>query len=587
MINTPNHNALDAHHHVPSTAAKAFAVLELHPGFFGRLAEINFPDSGGINDRSPDDLSPTPLEDYSQHPEARESPGYEDYGSILTTGTLSHKLNLNSNISRSLERRDNDSLIAFYTHTWAKHCLPALHTTFQYLEPAFGPSPVVTDIMISLSACCLSRRLPQRKVSSSPHNPVTRFRPNNGHESLSYEHYGTVMRRVAGWDHQAFDTNPVLGLFLLVLFCYLEASMGNFRNFRIHSNAIKILTEKYSDIVTLYGADLLAAWVDVEAQNWWRRAYFSTPDFHRDQLNSSSQLLSSSLGLVLQATKNPRASVLLILCESHRLNSAAIVSNWSSIQGDQTVIQSDDPSSPKSVGLGSTPSTSNIRQHIMHLQVQSQMLDKWHMSQPASNLPLSEPERDSHTIDRLSINIIHPLRFASHDAAMNFAYYVTARVMQCTGPLEQLEQRLPVEASTAYEAERWISILIGIATGLDWKECVRLNVYRVGLANLLLAGAMHCHSLEIGLWFQSWLERQVEDNDLEEGNFPLSQILDTLYLVNMERSNGWDVIALFQTEDDGGGSGKFGSYHSQDLRSLTVYGRSRATGELCVYTRMI
>ena len=137
------------------------------------------------------------------------------------------------------------------------------------------------------------------------------------------------------------------------------------------------------------------------------------------------------------------------------------------------------------------------------------------------------------------------------------------------------------------EVEAWILILLRIAAGISWKHCVRQNVYTVGFTGLLLACMLKSRNPATGLWIQRWLEEHLKGDEFEEGNFPVFQVLETVRLVNRERADGWDVLSLFQTVDDRGGSGKLGSYHSQRLVSLLVYARCRSTGSMQSYCRMI
>ncbi|ETN45718.1 uncharacterized protein HMPREF1541_09551 [Cyphellophora europaea CBS 101466] len=476
-------------------------------------------------------------------------------------------------VPRTLTQTNAESLVAYYTDAWTVHCLPALHPTFRHLTSPSGLGSVVTDSIVSLAACRLSRRLPQRKLIFSAKAPAMSFRPDGDHESLSYEHYGIVMHRLATWHPRNFDANPVFGLALLVMFCYLESSMGNFRNFHLHSKAIKVLVQNHSDTVLQCGLALLAAWIEVEAQSWWRRVYFSTPEFHQGKHSGSPQLLEPQLAAALHTSNTPRASILLILCESHRLNSTAVLVRWGQ-RHDEKLLESVDTCADHG------PNT--LERYTAQLECQSKMLDNWHASQSSTDLPISPVALCPQS------SLGQPLRFRSHDAAMNFAYYATARVMQCIQPLQILGLASTAGLPSAYkEAEIWISLLLGIAAGIDWRECIRLNVYRVGFASLLLACALRSHNLAIGASMQTWLEERLQNTDFEEGNFPVFQVLGTLRLINRERSRGWDVISLHQIEDDGGGSGKLSSYHSQDLQSLVVYGRSRATGELRVYQRTL
>ena len=482
-------------------------------------------------------------------------------------------------------RHDLTQATVFYLDSWRKQCIPGLHKAFQQLESHPGPT-ILTDIKLALSACRLSRSLPQRKISSPSAVAGLCFRPDAGHESISHAHYGAVMRKMAGWTRGDFDLDPSLGLVVLVLFCHLESSMGNFREFRIHSGGTRRLIQVYSDWVVRRGVGLLAAWVEVEMQNWWRRVYFSTPDFHRDH---GSLSLPYPLESVLSTGVHPRAAVLLILCESHRLSNAAIISAWD-IWGGEDFSSADNTSL-----LGTTRARNyggglSVGDYAALLSVQAAKLDSWLRLLPASDLPREWQVAEGNLLpDGNDLDIL-PLRFNSHASAMNFAYYLTARVMQCTDPLESLgfPPRTDPDFDHGEEVEAWISLVLRVAAGIDWRDCPRLNVFTVGLASLLLSCALRSRRPATGIWIQTWLEqRLLVGNDFEEGNFPVFQVLETVRLVNRERAGGMDVFALFQTVDEGGGGGKLGSYHSQSLVSLCVYGRRRATGGLCVYRRTL
>ncbi|CAM1502508.1 Fc.00g044920.m01.CDS01 [Cosmosporella sp. VM-42] len=436
--------------------------------------------------------------------------------------------------------------------------------------------------MATLSACRLSRSLPQRRLFKVSDTPWLCFRPDAGHEYLSGELYGSAMRKMAWWSLQEFDSQPILALTVLVLFCYLESSMGNFQEFRLHSEAVEKFLESYSDGVIPHDAGLVAAWVEVKMQNWWRRAYFSIPDFHRDY---NAPLLNSELQAICLTAQYRRASVLWILCESHRLNATAIVEFWDGRYHDDQIVVPDDFSySLLEVEPEQPRERLSWSQYVALTKSESEKLDAWHSSLPASDLPEfieSQSNRSTLNPQKLEIQAIH---FGSHTSAMNFAYYIAARAMQCTGPIQSLENHSLMDMDCVYgEVESWILILLRIAAGVSWKECIRLNVYTIGLTGLLLACALRSRSLSIGLWIEEWLEEHLTGDEFEEGNFPVFQVLAALRLVNRERRNGLDVFALFQTVNDGGGSGKFGSYHSQLIKSLLVYGRCRTTGQIYSY----
>ncbi|KAK9775832.1 putative Zn(2)-C6 fungal-type domain-containing protein [Seiridium cardinale] len=118
---------------------------------------------------------------------------------------------------------------------------------------------------------------------------------------------------------------------------------------------------------------------------------------------------------------------------------------------------------------------------------------------------------------------------------MNFAYYVTARVMQCTEFLDCLEtSQSRMRISDACNSEPWIMVFLGVTAGIDWGHCKSLNAYTVDLSGLLLACDLHSSNLAIGLWAQAWAKQRYREGCLEEGSFPVFQILQILQIINLE-----------------------------------------------------
>ncbi|KAH8879250.1 hypothetical protein GQ53DRAFT_672446 [Thozetella sp. PMI_491] len=479
-------------------------------------------------------------------------------------------------------KQDPKYAVRFYINKWEEQCLPAMHISLHHLSSLLERPSLITDIMATLSACRLSRSHPQRKMFRLSDTPGLCFRPDAAHECLSSELYGSAIRKMAWWSRQDFDSNPTLGLAVLVLFCYLEASMGNFQEFRLHSDAIEKLTMDYNCSTTPWSASLLAAWVEVKMQNWWRRAHFSTPDFHH---NYSDPLLCPEIDGILATVDTRRALMLWMLCESHRINAAAVIARWD-IQTKNDIIMEVGDAPSLSSDAEAAPFANRLPQSgfAALAGVQSNKLDLWYASLPASDRSEATNIQEGQAALRSEELQVQPLRFNSHNSAMNFAYYATARALLCTGPLQSLDIASFVDIDHIYEqSEAWVLTLLRVAAGIDWKECIRCNVFTIGLAGLLLTCAMRSRRLVVGLWIQQWLEDRLKGQDFEEGNFPVFQILDALRLVNRERRDGRDVFSLFQAVNDGGGSGKFGSYHSQLIKSFLVYARCRTTGDLQAY----
>lgn len=477
----------------------------------------------------------------------------------------------------SVPQPRTSDVVGFYMSIWRLHCLPALNMTFKSMDTIRDQSSLITDTMATLAASRMSRKLPQRRLFMSSDSPGFCFRPDSGHEAFSSELYGSALRRMSCWRSENFDSNPMLAFATLVLFCYVESSMGYFKGFYIHSQGIEELLSKSADRIFPHCAGLLAAWVEVKMQNWWRRAYFGVPDFFQDYC---TPLLRPELQFISNNGSGRTATILWILCESHRLNTTALIACWAR-QGKgrqmreisiSTLVNNADPSEQPFI-------SSEI---VAMVKMYSAKLHEWRAYVPS----LAEIEANPNRPQPFDLKSPEheAIYFPSHQSAMNVAYYVVARVMHCAGPLQTFARASVHNIDYQYEEiEAWIFVLLRIAAGISWEDCVCLNAYTIGFAGLLLTCALSSRRLETGLWIQEWLERRLGRDGIEEGNFPVFQILDAVRLINRERRNGLDVVALFQTVDDGGGKGKFGSYSSQLISSMLVYGRCRSTGELASY----
>ncbi|KAL6361020.1 hypothetical protein LRP88_04482 [Fusarium phalaenopsidis] len=473
----------------------------------------------------------------------------------------------------------NDNQVV-YMDFWLNQCLPALHPIFKDF-PVLGNLPlVVTDTMMALSAGRLSRMLPQRKSFDFSSNPGFSFRPDSSHKTKSQKYYYSAIRGISDWVKNNSESQTTTTLATLILFCYWESSMGNFRDFSVHSGgATKLIEAQESTLVQqgFVGYGLMAAWVRAQMNNWWRRMHFSTVEFQRKQDPVS---ISPNVELILDLVGDIKASVLVMLCESLRIYSSAVVGYWDLFR--------DPPPTNKDSQPGSqTPTTSSASRegdaclypYTLLMKAQARKLNDWHTKLPLSQLPITSFHSAGPATSEDSRLTVEPLYFQSHDSAMNYAYYITARIIQSADLLKDQKS-----TTSAQETDRWALILVQIAAGIDWEECIRLNTFAIGFSGLLLVCAMHTSNPAIGLWIQNWLEERQRTSHLEEGSFPVLQILQVLRAVNHERARDRDVFAVFQTVDDGGGEGKFHSYHSQTLTSVMMYGKEKDTENMVSYS---
>ncbi|RSM14104.1 hypothetical protein CDV31_005566 [Fusarium ambrosium] len=419
--------------------------------------------------------------------------------------------------------------------------------------------------------------LPQRKSSDFSSIPGFSFKPDSSHRTKSQKYYYSAIKGISDWVKDNTESQTTTTLATLILFCYWESSMGNFRDFSVHSSgATKLIEAQESTLVQqgFVGHGLMAAWVRAQMNNWWRRMHFSTADFQRRQDPVS---ISPNVELILDLVGDSKASVLVMLCESLRIYSSAVVDYWN--LAGSTPINDEETSSAPTAFCADPEADACLYPYALLLKAQSRKLSDWHAKLPLSQLPIASFHSAYPTRLEDANLTVEPLYFQSHDSAMNYAYYITARIIQSAALFKDRKS-----TTVAQEADRWALILLQIAAGIDWEECIRLNTFAIGFSGLLFVCAIHTSNPAIGLWIQEWLEERQKTSHLEEGSFPVLQILQVLRAVNHERARGRDVFAVFQTVDDGGGEGKFHSYHSQTLTSVMMYGREKVNDKMISYS---
>lgn len=184
---------------------------------------------------------------------------------------------------------------------------------------------------------------------------------------------------------------------------------------------------------------------------------------------------------------------------------------------------------------------------LVRLEDESRRLDEWLSFLPPSQQPLA------HDVSKTS-----PISFESHDAALNFAYSVVARIMQCKSFLHNLPSRDPQQLGReCLEIEPWLRLLLRIVQGTDMQMSIIRNNYTIGFSGLLLAASLRCQDVSLGMQIEKWLQTLEEKQPTEEGAFPVYQTLAVVKGINRQRKMGRDVFGVSQPIDDGGGMPKF------------------------------
>ncbi|PYH91870.1 hypothetical protein BO71DRAFT_401032 [Aspergillus ellipticus CBS 707.79] len=416
-------------------------------------------------------------------------------------------------------------------------------------------NPILNDAILALSACNIGRFYSERKMH--PTEPMELLSPSLIHQTRSQLFYSSAIKKLTAMQPSDYNQNPTIILTALILFAHLESAMGNFQGFYCHVQGMMNLLEGRREREgTGEGTitSLLTSWMQIRYVVWWARAYFSSLDIHQ---HLPSIPIPISLRKSPETLHERRVRVLSIMCESHRLNFKAVLQHFRHPASNPEESDRD---------LDAIYADSSFL-----LAQQAAILDDCLLHLPSSEQPIY-------------LDGATNIHFHSHDAALNYAYYVVARIMQCTGVLQLLHSQ-STALQDGREEDLWAQTLVQIAQGIDMQTCVTRNSYTIGFSGLLLAGILRCRILSIGLEIQHWLQTLSDLHPTEEGAFPVYQTLSVVKVINQLRMVGRDVFAVTQPVDDGGGNPKVTAYNSQSIRSLLFHGRYR--GRDCLFEECI
>lgn len=420
-------------------------------------------------------------------------------------------------------------------------------------------SPMLRDALLALSSCNISRSNPESKYSLSVTCSGV-HRPSLIHSTRSQLYYSKAIKSFALMSHQDYQNHLPITLMVILIFAYVESSTGNSKAFDCHARGLSVfLDDLHQATGDSFVKSLLTAWSQARLVIWWSRGYYRSAEVQIQlPLVPLPTILQSSFGLF----EERRVLVLTIMCESYRLNTKAALKYWfpTQIMRDANSAQNDD-------------SFETI--HSL-LYAEARKLDEWLSHLPSSELPIARHPTENGT----SINLNTAIYFQSHDAALNYAYYVVARIMQSTDCLRRLPTRDPqLLGHEFFDAEPWIRLLLGIAKGSNMKTSIMRNTYTIGFCSLLLAAFLRCQDLSLSNLIEDWLQALEDLTPTEEGSFPIFQALSVIRAVKKQRVMGRDVFAVSQPVDNVGGT-KFDCYCSQMIGSLFVHGKLRSTGDL-------
>ncbi len=451
-----------------------------------------------------------------------------------------------------------------YLIHWQDHVLRALPPVFHELTAMLQEYQAMKNAALAIAACNLGRSLPEAQVERlSEDRLLTSYRPSREHQHHSQGYYILAIRDLANLPASYYVSHAISTLAIMLLFSYIEIGTGSFRGFSMHIHGAEqlISTQLPSLSLDATGRKLLGVWTRLRSYQWCQQRPLSWADFQR-----SLGLLSSG-DAILWVYDMRRETIIQIFGESYHLNCISLL-----VRVPQSIVHADGEDSG-SLFLGKEGCADQLRHR-------RDLLTKWHSMLKLYDLPIESfsTRRFETCAGEESELSVEPLRFQCHEAAMNYAYYVSSQILQDVHFLDSV----PVDGMNGVSGwmrtiSPWTLLLLRIAAGLDHRACAQENTYTVGITTLLVTCALRCRSLLIGKWIEGWLGKFRMLSVFEEGCVPTLQALDILRTVNSERAEGRDIFFLF--DGDGGDNLRLASYSCQNITSLHVYGRDRLTSQ--------
>ncbi|KAH6714633.1 hypothetical protein BKA61DRAFT_361617 [Leptodontidium sp. MPI-SDFR-AT-0119] len=395
--------------------------------------------------------------------------------------------------------RISGSQEALYFRHWnsnVRHLLPSI---FHDMASQPIQRPCFKSALLALAACNIAQCHPDVQklaLHEGDQEDVLGGEDHQQHSRLLYSAAICDFSRMEFIKENALDM-----LATLILFAYIELDIGSFRGLDFHLNgAERLLSDECAICLeTPVGRQLVSAWLGLRIRSWRHKIPFTAPGFQKDLV-----AMGIDFKQIFKEGNARGHAVVAILVESLRLSDMILFERLAG-RGDLDTVSSrcmqdylQKINRPSSTEPWRPRDPVQDEDYRLLLLEQEADLDAWHTSLPVSDLPVESFDRSRVLGPDLfggDINSQPPLRFRTHHCAMNYAYYTCARIAQSS---DLLAQFLPNDtSSTNLEAGKlhpWLQILLRIVSGLDNMDCIRYNVYTIGITDLLFSCALRCPS---------------------------------------------------------------------------------------------
>jgi hypothetical protein len=476
-----------------------------------------------------------------------------------------------------------------YLNHWRTTLLKILPDPFAQLEKLEGVCSALRPAIIALSACDLAQARTDVRRWTINQEKRWLLSPNTEHQSHGRRYYSLARRNLAQLDYSKQEPTSLIAT--LILFTHIESHIGSYQAAAFHHHGIEHLLfarRGFCDHSVL-AKDLVRVWTSLRAQNWRYRIPFTVPDFQK-----SLAVLGLDARQLLDPSEARDEAVMVNTVQSWRLSLMMLFERYAG-RGDMESISARccrDYFSNIPLPVARQPWTPKepiLDEDYQALLAEQQVeLDSWYAALLPSHLPCESQGSESTTQEPPQLGQ-PPLRFISHQAAMNYVYLAAARIFQSREGIDQFI--VPPHLSTHHSAQPdrtgvdyWVQLLLRIISGLDMAVCARHNSYAPGVLEIL-----HMCHLRLPRSSQTirsaadYMITEYEKNCVtHEGLHPILGFRHLFEAIERQRNIGRDLFYIAPRFSPD--SQRQLTY--DDAKPYVVYGRDQSTGKLfCQFLR--
>lgn len=503
----------------------------------------------------------------------------ETLSTFPQAGTQKH------HVRRYLES-DLSTTKSFYLAKWYTSviaCLPPVFRDITANMPDFLP---LQSAVLALSASYLAH-IESSTAFTNTSRKRSRYIPQFEHRYRSLEFYDTGVRRLAELVLASQPTNFNYVLATSLLFQYFEMDSGLVSGAGGHMESIdNIVLSAYKDLDdNPTGQKLICTWMVLRSLVAGRRlsvgiGIAKLPSF----------IGSNELDCLKSKAATPYDSIMWLLCKSISLI-RVILLDWCVCRGRSFMTPEEKHHAfdcvltqvglPQSRDCSASELLAIDDHYWKSLENQRAKLDEWHARLHISELPIdsftsqtTDTTANGTTLDPQA----SPLRFHTHQAAMNYVYYALAQMLSSRRAVERLvTAEAPPAAFTSHDYP-WENLILRITAGLDPADCVSKHIFNYGIVTMLSMCAAWCPHLSVAKAAMRWLSQLEMCGLAVEDGVPLTIIKRELVFIMEKKKMGQDLFRISALDCADMETGEL--YQSDCAMLAAVCAKDRRTGEL-------